>query len=49
MEINCESGSVIAATLANGGVCPTTGDQVMRHNEAVVLNDYSYLLLIRRK
>ena len=28
MEINCESGALIAGTLANGGVCPISGDQV---------------------
>ncbi len=28
MEINCESGALIAGAFANGGVCPITGDQV---------------------
>ncbi|XP_069107209.1 glutaminase kidney isoform, mitochondrial-like isoform X1 [Argopecten irradians] len=29
VEINCDSGAVLAATLANGGVCPTTGDSLL--------------------
>lgn len=28
IEINCYNGAVMAATLANGGVCPITGDEV---------------------
>ncbi|XP_033727831.1 glutaminase kidney isoform, mitochondrial-like isoform X1 [Pecten maximus] len=30
IDINCESGAVIAATLANGGVCPITDDHLLR-------------------
>lgn len=29
IEINANSGAVIAATLANGGKCPTTGDEIL--------------------
>ena len=33
MEINTESLAVMGATLANGGVCPTTGEKVQVSTE----------------
>lgn len=29
LEVNCETVSSIAATLANGGICPLTNNQVI--------------------
>lgn len=29
LEVNCETVGIMAATLANGGICPITGQQVI--------------------
>ena len=30
IETNCDAGSLMAATLANGGICPLTGQKVIK-------------------
>ncbi len=30
MEVNCETSAVLGATLANGGVCPITGEEALK-------------------
>ncbi|XP_036390576.1 glutaminase liver isoform, mitochondrial [Megalops cyprinoides] len=49
-EVTCESGAAMAATLANGGLCPLSGDQVLSPSstrsmlsmmQVAGMNDYS--------
>ncbi|KAF5892522.1 glutaminase liver isoform, mitochondrial-like isoform X1 [Clarias magur] len=49
-EVTCESGAALAATLANGGLCPLSGDQVLSTSavrstlsimQVAGMNDYS--------
>ena len=39
IKVNCESLSVFGASLANGGTCPTTGEEVSHHHHR---NDHHY-------
>eukprot|EP01138_Halocafeteria_seosinensis_P007902 gb/GECG01008073.1/.p1 GENE.gb/GECG01008073.1/~~gb/GECG01008073.1/.p1 ORF type:complete len:665 (+),score=73.24 gb/GECG01008073.1/:1-1995(+) len=42
VELNCEKLSIIAASLANLGVCPTTGQQVLGNEELISLFSLMY-------
>ena len=44
MEVNCETLAVMGATLANGGMCPTTGKSYPKRE---VLYLYGFLFGIR--
>ena len=44
MEVNCETLAVMGATLANGGMCPTTGKPYPKRG---VLYSYSFSYGIR--
>ena len=37
LEMNCDGMSVLAATLANGGVCPITEKRVMKHFPSFII------------